>query len=130
MSFKHWLENMSTFEMISVLIGLSLTLAFIIAIFFSFRGGASQFKDARVFLEREKWEGELYQSTINSWHQTNIRHGIDFFYDIFFYIDGESKLRSAKALISPGQMHLLVKGLPIVVKIGKGNRMAVVRIGK
>ncbi len=34
MSFKHWLENMSTFEMISVLIGLSLTLAFIIAIFF------------------------------------------------------------------------------------------------
>ncbi len=36
MSFKHWLENMSTFEMISVLIGLSLTLAFIIAIFFFF----------------------------------------------------------------------------------------------
>ncbi|MEN0582296.1 hypothetical protein AAIG39_25345 [Phytobacter palmae] len=46
----------------------------------------------------------------------------------FFYLD-DTQLYSAKALVVPGQMHLLRKGLPIVVKKGDKNRIAVMQIG-
>ena len=127
MSFKNWITNMSGFEMFFLILGITVPIIFMIAIFFSFRGNSPSIPAARIFIKRESWPGELYKSQIESWQQTNTRYGNDFFFDIYFYLD--NTLLSAKALIAPGQMHLLRKGLPIVVKKGAKNRIAVMQIG-
>lgn len=130
MSFKHWFLNMSAFEMIFLIIGISIPIIFVVAIFFSFRGSSTKYKDAGIFLRRDKWNGELLKTKIYSWQQTNVRYGNDYFYDIYFNLNGDNKIYSAKALISPGQMHLLREGLPIVVKKGRGNNIAIMQIGE
>ncbi|HHP8475405.1 hypothetical protein ABLU80_04285 [Klebsiella sp. CN_Kp104] len=56
--------------------------------------------------------------------------GNNLFFDIYFRIDGIPQLLCAKALISPLQIHLLHEGLPIVVKKGRGNKIAVMQIGE
>ncbi|QRZ85263.1 hypothetical protein JTN15_10420, partial [Klebsiella aerogenes] len=55
--------------------------------------------------------------------------GNNLFFDIYFSIDGIPQLLCAKALISPSQIHLLRKGLSIVVKKGRGNKIAIMQIG-
>ncbi|MGY5956737.1 DUF3592 domain-containing protein [Kosakonia sp. BK9b] len=74
------------------------------------------------------WPGEVFDSYIASWQQTNARYGNAFFYDISFCLDGEGKMFTAKALVNPGEMHLLKKGLGIRVKKGSKNRIAVIAI--
>ncbi|TNL04821.1 hypothetical protein CYD30_23210 [Kosakonia cowanii] len=54
-------------------------------------------------------------------------HDNNVFVNIFFFLD--NKLTSAKALITPAQLHLLRKDLPIVVKKGKKNNIAVMQLG-
>lgn len=130
MSFKDWFINMSTLEMISLLISFAITLSFAIAIFFSFKGSSRQFKAASIFLNRDKWRGDFYHSTIESWQQTNMCCGNNYFYDIYFYLNSDTVLYHAKALIAPGQMHLLRKGLPVIVKKGRGNKIAIIQIGQ
>ncbi len=111
-----------------MLIGIAIPIIFIVVIFF-FPGTSTSIRSARMFLKRNSWSGEIHQSRIESWQQTNTRYGNNYFFDIYFYLDDMQKLYAAKALIEPGQMHLLRKGLPISVKIGKKDRIAVMRIG-
>lgn len=127
--FKNWLTNMSAFEMAFLLIGIATPIVFIIAIFFTFRGSAREMKTMKVFLTREKWRGKLHNTRIVSWQQTNMFYGNNLFVDIVFHLDNPPQLHSAKALITPAQLHLLRKDLPIVVKKGKKNNIAVMQLG-
>ncbi|SCC17798.1 hypothetical protein GA0061071_107187 [Kosakonia oryzendophytica] len=79
-------------------------------------------------LTSAEWSGEFFDSYIESWQQTNARYGNAFFYDITFCLEGEQKMFTAKALVNPGEMHLLKKGLRIRVKKGSKNRIAVTDI--
>lgn len=98
---------MSAFEMTFLMIGIATPVVFIIAIFYTFRGSATAMKTAKVFLTREKWPGKLHNTRIVSWQQTNMFHGDNLFIDIFFHLDKPPQLHSAKALITPAQLHLL-----------------------
>jgi hypothetical protein len=82
-----------------------------------------------MFLQRESWRGKLLKSRIESWQQTNVIHGNNLFFDIYFHLDDMSQLFCAKALIAPAQIHLLRKGLSIIVKKGRGNNIAIMQIG-
>ncbi|WP_433691235.1 hypothetical protein [Kosakonia cowanii] len=127
--FKNWITNMSGFEMTFLMIGIATPIVFIIAIFYTFRGSTTGMKTAKVFLTREKWPGKLHNTRIVSWQQTNMFHGNNLFIDIFFHLDNPPQLHSAKALITPAQLHLVRKDLPIVVKRGKKNNIAVMQLG-
>lgn len=130
MSFEKWITNMSPWEMISVIIGLSVSILFMMATYFTFRKSSLQLKSVKIFLKRERWRGDLLRSRIEFWQQTNVMIGNNLFFDIYFRIDGIHQLLCAKALISPSQIHLLHEGLPIVVKKGRGNKIAVMQIGE
>lgn len=127
MSAKGFFASLSTLELASMIFSIAVTVAFVVWIFFGFRGNSTSIRAAQVFLKRDRWPGELHKSQIESWQQTNTMYGNDYFFDIFFYLD--NTLLSAKALVAPGQMHLLRKGLPIVVKKGEKNRIAIMQIG-
>jgi hypothetical protein len=129
MSIKNFLSSLSALELTFMLIGIAIPIIFIVVVFFSSRGASTSIRSARMFLKRNSWPGEIHQSRIESWQQTNTRYGNNYFFDIYFYLDDMQKLHAAKALIEPGQMHLLRKGLPISVKIGKKDRIAVMQIG-
>ncbi|EPG8310110.1 hypothetical protein P0O97_01515 [Klebsiella aerogenes] len=130
MSFEKWITNMSPGEMIPVIIGLSVSILFMMATYFTFRKSSLQLKSVKIFLKRERWRGDLLRSRIEFWQQTNVMLGNNLFFDIYFRIDGIPQLLCAKALISPSQIHLLHEGLPIVVKKGRGNKIAVMQIGE
>lgn len=130
MSFEKWITNMSPGEMIPLIIGLSVSILFMIATYFTFRKSSLQLKSVKIFLKRERWRGDLLRSRIEFWQQTNVMLGNNLFFDIYFRIDGIPQLLCAKALISPSQIHLLHEGLPIVVKKGRGNKIAVMQIGE
>ena len=127
MSFKSFLANLTGLELAIMIFAVLVTLSFVAWIFFGFRGNSTSIRAAQIFLKRDRWQGELHKTQIESWQQTNTMYGNNYFFDIFFYLD--NTLLSAKAQIAPGQMHLLQKGLPIVVKKGAKNRIAVMQIG-
>ncbi|WP_223284177.1 hypothetical protein [Kosakonia sp. SMBL-WEM22] len=127
--FKNWITHMSAFEMTFLIIGIATPIVFMVAIFFTFRGSSLGMRAAKVFLTREKWPGKIYNTRIVSWQQTNMFYGNDLFIDISFHLDNPQQLHSAKALIAPAQLHLLRKALPIVVKKGKKNNIAVLQLG-
>ncbi len=129
MSFEKWITNMSPGEMIPLIIGLSVSILFMMATYFTFRKSSLQLKSVKIFLKRERWRGDLLRSRIEFWQQTNVMLGNNLFFDIYFRIDGIPQLLCAKALISPAQIHLLRKGLSIVVKKGRGNKIAIMQIG-
>jgi len=120
---------MSTLEMTSLCIGIATPCVFMIATWLTFRGSAASERAAKVFLKRDSWPGELHNTRIESWQQSNILYGGNLFFDISFYLGHSQQLYSAKALITLGQVHLLRKGLPLVVKTGKRGRIAVMQIG-
>ncbi|TDT52409.1 hypothetical protein DFO53_3574 [Enterobacter sp. AG5470] len=130
MSFKSFFASLSTLELVCMLFGIAAPIVCIILIFFTFRGNSTSIRAATMYLKRDKWPGELHKSRVEAWQQTNTMYGNDYFFDIFFHLDGVPELYSAKALIMPSQMHLLQKGLPIIVKKGKNNRIAVMQIGE
>ncbi|EME5080658.1 hypothetical protein VYS03_000541 [Klebsiella aerogenes] len=130
MSFEKWITNMSPGEMIPLIIGLLVSILFMIATYFTFRKSSLQLKSVKIFLKRERWRGDLLRSRIEFWQQTNVMLGNNLFFDLYFHIDGIPQLLCAKALISPSQIHLLHEGLPIVVKKGRGNKIAVMQIGE
>ncbi|WP_342324668.1 hypothetical protein AAEY27_08680 [Kosakonia sp. BYX6] len=127
MPLRNWLMNMSAFEVTFLLIGIAMPIAFIIAIYFTFRSHSTSPRAAKIFLKRNSWPGELHNTRIDSWQQSTMMYGNNFFIDIFFYLD--NTLLSAKALVTPAQLHLLRKDLPIVVKKGKKNNIAVIQLG-
>lgn len=124
---KNLFASMSTLELASMSLGIIVPMLFVAWIYFGFRGNSTSIRAAQIFLKRDSWQGELHKTQIESWQQTNTMYGNNYFFDIFFYLD--NTLFSAKALIAPAQMHLLQKGLPIVVKKGAKNRIAVMQIG-
>lgn len=128
MSFKSFFASLSTLELVFMLLGIAAPILCLVWVFFTFRGNSTSIRAARMFLKRDTWPGILHKSRIESWQQTNTLYGNNYFFDIFFYLD-DTQLYSAKALVAPGQMHLLRKGLPIVVKKGDKNRIAVMQIG-
>ena len=129
MSFEEWIASMSGFEITCLILGLAVSLIFPIVIYFTCRKTSLQTKSVTMFLQRESWHGELLKSRIESWQQTNVIHGNNLFFDIYFHLDDMSQLLCAKALIAPTQIHLLRKGLSIVVKKGRGNKIAIMQIG-
>ncbi|MBI6131655.1 hypothetical protein ACN2W4_02140 [Serratia marcescens] len=80
------------------------------------------------YLNKDSWQGEIIASHLESCRQTNTRYGNDFFFDVDFYLPGDTRLHTAKALVQPGQMHLLRKGMGIKVKKGRKNQLAVVEM--
>ncbi|SFU21408.1 hypothetical protein SAMN05192562_1178 [Kosakonia arachidis] len=80
------------------------------------------------YLSKDRWQGEVVNSKIESWQQLNARYGNDFFYEITFYLPGDPNIHTSKALVAPGQMHLIKKGLDIQVKVGKKGEMAIIGI--
>ncbi|AWD04696.1 hypothetical protein [Klebsiella aerogenes] len=129
MSFEKWITNMSPGEMIPLIIGLSVSILFMMATYFTFRKSSLQLKSVKIYLKRERWRGDLLSSRIEFWQQTNVMLGNNLFFDIYFRIDEMPQLFCAKALIAPAQIHLLRKGLSIVVKKGRGNKIAIMQIG-
>lgn len=127
MTFHGFYNSLSTFEMVSILFALAVTTACFTGIFFASRGTASSARAAKIFLKRNSWPGELHNTRIDSWQQSTMMYGNNFFIDIFFYLD--NTLLSAKALVTPAQLHLLRKELPIVVKKGEKNNIAVIQLG-
>ncbi|MGR7471325.1 hypothetical protein ACU60O_09940 [Klebsiella aerogenes] len=112
-----------------MIIGLSVSILFMMATYFTFRKSSLQLKSVKIYLKRERWRGDLLSSRIEFWQQTNVMLGNNLFFDIYFRIDEMPQLFCAKALIAPAQIHLLRKGLSIVVKKGRGNKIAIMQIG-
>ncbi len=88
MSFEKWITNMSPGEMIPVIIGLSVSILFMMATYFTFRKSSLQLKSVKIYLKRERWRGDLLSSRIEFWQQTNVMLGNNLFFDIYFSIDG------------------------------------------
>ncbi|WP_312605086.1 hypothetical protein [Kosakonia cowanii] len=127
MSFEHFYNSLSTFEVVSIIFALTVSLACFLGIFLASINTVSHGHGAKIFYRREVWQGRLYNTRIDCWQQTTLMHNNNVFVDIFFFLD--NKLTSAKALITPAQLHLLRKDLPIVVKKGKKNNIAVMQLG-
>ena len=87
--------------------GLLFTLTLGIIFFFWFRGDKTDVAGIKAYLTRSQWQGEIVESRIELWRQTNARYGNDYFYDITFYLKGDGKLHTAQTLVRPGQMHLM-----------------------
>lgn len=108
--------------------GIALSIAAIAFFYFLYKKDGTDLGELKVYLLSNRWQGDVLDSKIESWQQTNAKYGNDFFYDISFYLNGETKLYTAKALIQPSQMHMIKKGLNIKIKKGGKGKLAVVGI--
>ena len=122
---------MSLADMSKYFLYLGIAMPIIMGIFFYciFKNNGSKNADipaVKSYLNMEKQGGEIFSSQLVACRQTNVRYGNDFFFDVDFYLPGDSRLHTAKALVKPSQMHLLKKGMDIKVKKDDKNNMAVV----
>ncbi|CAI0984775.1 hypothetical protein [Serratia ficaria] len=124
---------MSLADMSKYFLYLGIATPILMGIFFYciFKNNGSNTTDldsVKSYLKMDKQGGEIFLAQLESCRQTNVKYGNDFFFDVDFYLPGDGKLHTAKALVKPSQMHLLKKGMEIKVKKGKKNEMAVVEI--
>lgn len=108
--------------------GIALSIAAIAFFYFLYKKDGTDLGELKVYLSSDRWQGDFLDSKIESWQQTNAKYGNDFFYDVSFYLNDETKLYTAKALIQPSQMHMIKKGLNIKIKKGDKDKLAVVGI--
>ncbi|WP_039056536.1 hypothetical protein [Enterobacter sp. Bisph1] len=108
--------------------GMLFTVTLCVIFFFWFRGDKTDIAGIKTYMNSAHWQGEVIDSRIEFWRQTNARYGNDYFYDITFYLNGDEKLHTAQTLIRPSQMHLMKKGLKIKVKKGSKNQLAVIEV--
>jgi hypothetical protein len=130
MGMQHFFANLKPVEWISILLSISVTLLFCWWIFFGFKGRSTSILAGTIYLTRQCWSGKLHATQIESWKETNTFYENKQFVDLFFYLDSSSTHHCAKALVSPLQLHVLRRGLPIVVKKGKWILIAVMDIGE
>ncbi|KEY59009.1 hypothetical protein [Serratia sp. DD3] len=99
--------------------------------YIGFRDGNKKIPEVRAWLKKNSWKGDIHKHRLESWQQTDITYGNDFFYDLYFYANyGQgNKLYSAKALIRPGEMHMIQRGMIIYIKCSpNGKKMVVMKI--
>ncbi|HHQ6535976.1 TPA: hypothetical protein ACSTJY_001311 [Serratia fonticola] len=112
-------------------VGLVLSVIVPLLFYIGFRDNNKKIPEIKVWLKKESWKGETHRHTLDSWQQTDITYGNDFFYDLYFYAnyDGTMKLYSAKALVRPSEMHAMKRGIVIYVKRNQnGKKIAVTKI--
>jgi len=128
MGMKEAIASMSGIELTFMMTGILVPMVFIVFTIFSFKGKSKGTVDAFRVIKHESWAGDLISTKMESWQQTDISYGNDLFFDVFFYTGDGSEMKSAKALVALSDMHLLKKGLDIIVKQDKKGRIAVVKI--
>ncbi|HFL1539515.1 TPA: hypothetical protein ACG1QB_004380 [Enterobacter asburiae] len=127
MDIKKVIASISGIELFFMIAGIIVPIIFIGCIFF-FKITSKGAVDACRLIKHDSWAGDLISTKMESWQKTNLSHGNNLFFDVFFYTGDGSELKSAKALVALSDMHLLKKGLDIIVKQDEKGRVAVLKI--
>lgn len=130
MGRQHFFASLKPVEWMCILVSISVTLLFCWWICFGFKGRSISSLAGTIYLTRHRWPGELHSTQIESWKDTNTFYVNGQFVDLFVYLGPSPTRHCAKALLSPLQLHVLWRGLPIVVKKGKWKLTAMMQIGE
>lgn len=76
--------NMSAFTETPLIIGVIVSILGIILVFSTLKPNKDEVTTLRDWLSREKWSGQIIETSLESWHQTDTKYGNDFLYDFTF----------------------------------------------
>ncbi|KAA9002630.1 hypothetical protein FJU30_03635 [Affinibrenneria salicis] len=102
----------------AVIIVIAITLSMLALALHGLKGSKKVIGETKDWLSRERWKGELRETKLKSWEQTNATYGMDHFYSFNFdlEVNGDLKEYCAAALIRANDICRLKKGLTIIVK--------------
>lgn len=124
--------NMSAFTEAPLIIGVIVSILGIILAFSTLKPNKDEVTTLRDWSSREKWNGQIIEASLESWHQTDTKYGNDFLYDFTFTatVNDTRKQYVAKGLVRPNEVHKIQKGLILVIKYNADNppRIAVMAI--
>lgn len=125
---QHFFASLQPVKWMSILVSVAVTLLFCWLICFGFKNRSTSIIAGTINLISHRWPGKFHSTQIEFWEETNTFYENARFVDLFIYLGSSSTRYCVKALVSAPQLHFLRHELPIVVKKGKKNNIAVMQL--